>query len=99
MPPTSGGGEVDGDDDKHQADDGDKEDQDGNVLGLRPGLWLDKPIVILVTTLPGPGLHVRSQVLGEICPLLQGTGSFTPWQSHLHRVTANIRVVEHLDTK
>ena len=99
VPPTSGGGEGGGDDDNHQADDENKEDQDSNVLSLCPWLGLDKPIVILILTLPGPGLRVQIQVLGEPLPLLQGAGGLTPWQSHLHRVTANIRVVEHFDTK
>ena len=56
-------------------------------------------IVILILTLPGPGLRVQIQVLGEPLPLVQGAGGLTPWQSHLHRVTTNLRVVEHLDTK
>ena len=56
-PPTSGGREGNGDDSRNEAENADKEDEDGDVLSSGPGLLAKPPVPVLVALLD-PGLHV-----------------------------------------
>ena len=94
-PPTFGGAEGDGDN-KNQAENANKENEDGDILSFCPCLLTKLPVLVALLV---PGIHVQSQVPGDPPPLVQGAGGLAPGQTHLHRIATHLRVVEHLDTK